>query len=133
MRVEIVDVHERDDFFEDIDTLIGIEGDFQAEKETNPGFYSGELILDEPINLPNSGQRSSLYFYGVKIKIAKEKPKIFDGPATRVKCVDNLGIEDLLTLGRNYDVYHESKTLYHIRTNKNYVFFFPKNKFIRLA
>jgi hypothetical protein len=133
MRVEIVDIHPRDEFFEEKEILIGMEGEVENPDYVSNNWYKCTIIFDEPIDLPLHGNMSRLYFAGVNIAVARTKTKKFEGPATRVKCISNTDYEGLISPGRTYKVEHESSTFYHIVTDKKYLFFFPKDNFIRIA
>jgi hypothetical protein len=131
MRVEITDIHPYDSFYDEREQLIGLQGEFELIPEGG-NWYKGIFSFDEEINLPLHGTKASIRFQGIKVRPPSAK-RDFSGPAIRVKCINNEGVGDIISMGKNYEVVLDSATLYHIKTNKGYTFFFPKEKFIRIA
>jgi hypothetical protein len=133
MRVVIIDIHPRDEFYRERALLIGKEGNFRASASVGEEFYSGTLELDEIVELPIHGEIREPYFFGIKVKIIKEKEKDFSGPTKKVRCINNSEVEYLISVGNVYSVIYESKTFYHIKTDKGCQSYFAKNMFLRIA
>jgi hypothetical protein len=134
MRIKIIGLHQCDGYYRSRESLIGLEGDFEEEKYQGMNYYAGVFTLDEPITLSDRyGTFDSIKFLAVEFIKLDDKSKELTGPATKVKCTNNTDYEGLISPGRNYKVEHESEKYYHLITDKKYLFFFPKDNFIRIA
>jgi hypothetical protein len=134
MRIRITDIHDRDDYSIDKEQLIGLEGEFSPDRSRGDNWYGGDFISDEGIELEHHrSNNKQLYFYAIRFDNIVEKEKVFAGPATKVLCINNNEVEGLLTTGRKYDVAMDGKSLYHLKCDRNYIFYFSKDKFKRIA